>query len=121
MQQNGPEIMKNRMNSSNQTVWEQNLRTLTAQASRAAEFGQWDQVEECYRLRGLHLRAHPIPQALARDLTVFDLEIAGRIVNARLAVQSQLIDTAKIRQRFLGLRSWQGLREVERPLMTKVA
>src|SRR5262249_26785132 len=117
LQQNGPWIMRARMNTSNQTVWEQNLRNLTAQACRAAELGRWDQVEECYRLRGMQLRDHSIPQALATDLTAFDLEIAARIVNARLAVESQLIHTAKIRQRFLGLRSWQGLREVDHTLM----
>ena len=39
------------MSLSNRTSWEQNLRTLTAQASQAAELGQWDQVEACYALR----------------------------------------------------------------------
>ena len=109
------------MSPSNSTVWEQSLRTLTAQASRAAELGRWDQVEECYRLRGEHLRDHPIPPPLATDLTVFDLEIAARIVNARLAVQSQLIETAKIRQNLQGLRPWQGMSETEHARMDQLA
>jgi hypothetical protein len=109
------------MSPSNVTAWEQNVRTLTAQAGRAAKLGQWDQVEECYRLRGERLRDHPIFPPLAADLAAVDLDVEARIVNARLAVQSQLIETAKIRQRFLELRSWQGRSEIQRPLMTKVA
>ena len=97
---------------SNATAWEQNVRILTAQASRAAELG---------RLRGERLRDHPISSPLATDLAVFDREVEVRIVNARLAVQSQLIETAKIRQNLHGLRSWHGLSETERPLMNKVA
>jgi hypothetical protein len=106
---------------SNATAWEQNLRALTAQASQAAELGQWDQVEECYRLRGEHLLDHPMFPALATDLTVFDREVAARIANARLAVQSQLVETAKIRQNLQEVRSWQGLSETARPLMDQLA
>jgi hypothetical protein len=109
------------MNASNLTVWEETLRTLTAQAGQAAELGRWDRVEECFRLRGDQLRDHAIAPLLAADLAGLDREIAARIVNARLAVQSQLIETAKIRQRFLRLWSWQGRSEIERPLLTKVA
>jgi hypothetical protein len=109
------------MNLSNSTAWEKNLRTLTAQAGQAAELGQWDQVEECYRLRGEHLRNHPMPPALATDLNIFDREVAARIVNVRSAIQSQLIETAKIRQNLQGVRSWQGLSEKERPLMDQLA
>jgi len=109
------------MSLSNATAWEQNLRTLTTQAGQAAELGRWDQVEECYRVRGEHLRDHPIPTALATDLTVSDREVAARIVNARSAVQSQLIETAKIRQNLQGLRSWQGRSETEHPLMDQLA
>ena len=105
------------MSLSNSTAWEQNLRTLTTQAGQAAELGRWDQVEECYRLREEHLRDYPMPPLLATDLPVFDREIAARIVNARSAVQSQLIETAKIRQNMQGLRSWQGQSETEHPLM----
>jgi len=102
-------------------AWEQNCRTLTTQAGQAAELGRWDQVEECYQLRGEHLRDHPIPPALATDLTIFDREVAARIVNARSAVQSQLIETAKTRQNFQGLRSWQERGETEHPLMDQLA
>jgi hypothetical protein len=109
------------MNLSNSTAWERNLRTLTAQAGQAAELGRWDQVEECYRLRGEHLFDHPMPPALAMDLTLSDQEVADRVVIVRVAVQSQLIETAKIRQNLQGLRSWQGLNETERPLMDQVA
>jgi hypothetical protein len=109
------------MSLSNATAWEQNLRTLTTQAGQAAELGRWDQVEECYRVRGEHLQDHPIPTALATDLTVSDREVAVRIVNARSAVQSQLIETAKIRQNLQGLRSWQGRSETEQPLMDQLA
>jgi hypothetical protein len=103
------------------TAWELNLRTLTTEASQAAELGRWDQVEECYRLRGEHLRDHPMSQAFATDLTLFDREVEARIVKARLAVQSQLIETAKIRQNLQGLRSWQGLCDTEHPLMDQQA
>jgi hypothetical protein len=103
------------------TAWEQNLRTLTTQAGQAAELGRWDQVEDCYRLRGEHLRDHPIPPVLATDLALFDQEVAARIANARLAVQSQLIETAKIRQNLQGVRSWQGLSDTEHPLMDQQA
>jgi hypothetical protein len=103
------------------TAWEQNLRILTSQAGQAAELGRWDQVEECYRLRGEHLRDHPMPLVLATDLTVFDREVAARIANARSAVQLQLIETAKIRQNLQGLRSWQGLSKTEHPLMDQQA
>jgi len=109
------------MSPSNLTAWEQNLRALTAQASRAAEVGRWDQVEECYQLRGIHLRDHPIPQTLATDLATFDRKVEARIVNARLAVQSQLIETAKIRQNLKGLRPWPGSLEVETSLMNQLA
>ena len=109
------------MSLSNATAWEQNLRTLTTQAGQAAELGRWDQVEECYRLRGEHLQNHPMPPALATDLTVFDREVADRIVNVRSVVQSQLIETAKIQRNLQGLRSWQGLSETERPRMDQLA
>jgi len=109
------------MSPSNATAWEQNVRTLTAQAGRAAELGQWDQVEECYRLRGERLRDHPIPPTLATDLTQFDRAVETRIVNARTAVQSQLIETTKIRQNLQGLRSWQGLRETASTFMDRQA
>jgi hypothetical protein len=102
-------------------AWEQNLRTLTAQAGQAAELGRWDQVEEWYRLRGEHLRDHPMPPALASDLTQLDQEVTARIVNARLAVQSQLNEAAKIRQNLQGVRSWQGLSETRNPLITRLA
>ena len=102
-------------------AWEQDLRTLTAQAGQAAELGRWDQVEECYRLRGEHLRDHPIPPALATDLTVFDREVEARIANACSAVQSQLMETAKIRQNLQGLRPWQEPSETEHSLMDQLA
>ncbi len=102
-------------------AWEQSLRALTAQASEAAELGRWDQVEECYRLRGEQLYDHPMAPALATDLTHFDLDVIARIVNARLAVQSQLIEAAKIRRNMQGVRSWQGASETERPLMDQLA
>lgn len=109
------------MSVSNTTAWEQNLRRLTAQASQAAELGRWDQVEEYYRLRGEQLRDHPMSLALVTDLTAFDREVAARIMNARLAVQSQLIESARIRQNLRGVRSWQGMSETEHPLMDQLA
>lgn len=111
---------RNQQLHSNATAWEQNLRTLTAQAGQASELGRWDQVEEYYRLREEHLFDHPFPAALAAELTRYDREVAARIVIVRLAVQSQLIETAKIRQNLQGLRSWQELSETERPLMDKL-
>lgn len=109
------------MNLSNATAWEQNLRTLTEQAGQAAELGRWGLAEECYRLRGEYLHDYPMPPALATDLAAFDQEVAARIVNVRLAVQSQLIEAAKIRQNLQGVRSWQGLSEREHPLMDQLA
>jgi len=109
------------MSLSSSAAWEQNLRTLTTQASQAAELGRWDHVEECYRLRGEHLFDHPMLPALATDLTVSDREVADRIMSGRIAVHSQLIETAKVRQNLQGLRSWQGLTEAEHPLMDQLA
>ena len=109
------------MSQLNATAWEENVRSMTTQAAQAAELGRWDQVEECYRLRGEHLRDHPMPPALATDLTVFDREVAARIVNARSAVQAQQVETAKIRQNLQGLRAWQGQSETAHPLMDQVA
>jgi hypothetical protein len=108
------------MSLSNLTAWEQNLRTMTVLAGRAAELGRWDQVEECYRLRGEQLRDYSVAPPLAKYLALLDREVESRIVNARLAMRSQLIETAKIRQKVLELRSWQGS-EVEPPCMTKMA
>lgn len=105
----------------NATAWEQNLRTLTAQARQAAELGRWDQAEECFRLRGEYLYDYPMPQALAMDLAALDQDVIARIVNARLAVQSQLIETAKIRQNLQGIRSWKVLSAMEYPLMDQLA
>ena len=112
---------RNQQLYSNATVWEQNLRTLTMQAGQAAELGQWDQVEACYALREEHLLDHPMLPALAMDLSVCDQAVTARIVNAQLAVQSQLIETSKIRQNLQGVRSWQGLREKQAPLMDQLA
>jgi hypothetical protein len=109
------------MSLSNATVWEQNLRTLTMQAGQAAEQGRWDQVEECYRLRGEHLFDYPMLPALAMDLAIFDREVAVRVSSARSAVQSQLIETAKIRQNLQGVRSWQGLSEMGPTLIDQLA
>jgi hypothetical protein len=101
--------------------WEQNLRDLTAQAGQAAELGRWDLVEECYRLRGERLQGHLIPPALATALMQSDRAVEIKIMNARSAVQSQLIETAKVRQNLLGLRSWQGLRGIEPTFMDRQA
>jgi hypothetical protein len=105
----------------NATSWEENLRTLTMQAGQAAELGQWDQVEACYTLREEHLLDHPMRPALAMDLSVCDQAVTARIVNARLAVQSQLVETSKIRQNLQGVRSWQGLSEMGPTLMDQLA
>lgn len=105
----------------NAIAWEQNLRTLTEQASQAAELGQWDQVETCYMLREEHLLDYPMLPALAMDLSVCDQAVTARIMNARLAVQSQLIETSKIRQNLQGVRSWQGLSERGPNLMDQLA
>jgi hypothetical protein len=102
---------RNQQLHSNAAAWEQKLRDLTAQAVQAAELGQWDQVEDCYRLRGDQLRNYPIHPALAADLIRFDRVVEARIVNARTVVQSQLIETAKTRKNLQGLRSWQAVRE----------
>lgn len=109
------------MSLSEATTWEQNLRILTAEAGQAAELGRWDQVEECYRLRGEHLRGHPMPPALATDLSVSDRDVADRIATVRVAVQSQLIETARIRQNLHRLRFCQRLSEAEHPLMDQLA
>jgi hypothetical protein len=112
---------RNQLLHSNATVWEQNLRTLTAQASQAAELGQWDQVEACYALREEHLLEYPMLPALAMELSVFDQAVTARVVNARLAVQSKLIETSKTRQNLQGVRSWQGLSEMGPTLMDQRA
>ena len=109
------------MSVSKATAWEQNLRTLTMQAGQAAELGQWDQVEACYAQREEHLLDHPMRPALAMELSVFDQAVTARIVNARLAVQSQLVETSKIRQNLQGVRSWQGLSEMGPTLMDQLA
>jgi hypothetical protein len=109
------------MSVSNATVWEQNLRTVTMQAGQAAELGQWDQVEACYALREEHLFDHPMLPALAMYLSVCDQAVTARIVNARLAIQAQLIKTSEIRQNLRGVRSWQGLSEMGPTLMDQSA
>ena len=109
------------MGTLNATAWEENLRTLTTQAGQAAELGRWDQVEEYYERREEYLLDYPMPAALAIDLAVVDREVTTRIVNARLAVQSQLIETAKIRQNLQGIRSWQGLSKAGEPFMDRQA
>ena len=116
MKSEHPPLTIDHLPFSSPKVWEQNLRALTAQAGQAAELGRWDQVEEWYRLRGEHLRDHPMPPALATDLAVLDREVETRIANARLVVQSQLNEAAKIRQNLQGVRSWQGVREIEQPI-----
>jgi hypothetical protein len=109
------------MSHSNATAWEQNVRALTVQAGQAAELGRWDQVEDCYRLRGEQLQNHQISPSLATDLAVIDRMVEARIVMARSAVQSQLIETAKIRQNLQGLRPWQALGGIESTLMDRRA
>jgi hypothetical protein len=112
---------RNQQLHSDATVWEQNLRDLTVQAGQAAELGRWDQVEECYRRRGEQLQNHQICLSLATDLAAIDRMVEARIVMARSAVQSQLVETAKIRHNLQGLRPWQGVRETEGPRMDQVA
>jgi hypothetical protein len=127
------DLRKDRMNSGHSpftiehlpsdrsAAWEQNLRDLTARAGHAAELGRWDQVEECYRLRGEQLQNHLIPPALATELTQFDRAVEARIVNARTALQSQLIETVRIRQNLQGLRSWQRSSSAESTFMDRQA
>ena len=105
----------------NARAWEEDLRALTTQAGHAAELGRWDHVEEYYERRGEHLLDYPMPAALAMDLAIVDREVTTRIVNARLAVQSQLIETAKTRRNLQGIRSWQGLSEAEYPHTDQLA
>jgi hypothetical protein len=80
------------------------LARLTEAAKMAAEQGQWDLVDACYRERGALLETSRLPPQEANRLLAIDRQIQERAMVAQAALAASLREPAFIRRRLKGLR-----------------
>jgi hypothetical protein len=79
------------------------IARLTTAAAKAAEFGQWDVVAQCYRERGELLAAMRTPMREANELLRLDEQIRDRVRIVQALVRSLLDEATATRQRLHGL------------------
>ena len=84
------------------------LERLTVSARDAAEQGQWDLVDECYRLRDLAMQGASIPQQDAERMLASDRQVQERALVAKAAVEELLRESQAVRLRLSRLRHGAG-------------
>ena len=84
------------------------LERLTVSARDAAEQGQWDLVDECYRLRDLAMQGASIPQQDAERMLASDRQVQERALVAKAAVAELLRESQAVRLRLSRLRHGAG-------------
>jgi hypothetical protein len=77
---------------------ETEITALTVQACRAAEQGDWDQVEQCVTRRGTLLNQTSASLAAAADLVELDLRIQALGTAAQTALNSMLGELGQTRK-----------------------
>ena len=81
------------------------LERLTVSARDAAEQGQWDLVEECYRLREAAMQGVSITQQDAERMLASDQQVRERAFVAKAAVAELLCESQAVRLRLGRLRN----------------
>ncbi|OQW35769.1 MAG: hypothetical protein A4E19_16095 [Nitrospira sp. SG-bin1] len=76
---------------------------LTNTAVEAAELGQWDIVDQCYRERGLILETMQAPLEEGSRLLQLDEQIRNRVHTVQAVLGSLLAEAAANRQRLHNL------------------
>jgi hypothetical protein len=84
------------------------LERLTVSARDAAEQGQWDLVDECYRLRELAMQGASIPQQDAERMLASDRQVQERALVAKTAAAELLRESQAVRLRLGRLRHGAG-------------
>lgn len=84
------------------------LERLTVSARDAAEQGQWDLVDECYRLRDLSMQGVSIPRQDAERMLASDRQVQERALVAKAAVAELLRESQAVRLRLSRLRHGAG-------------
>lgn len=84
------------------------LERLTVSARDAAEQGQWDLVDECYRLRDIAMQGASIPQQDAERMLASDRQVQERALVAKAAVAELLRESQAVRLRLSRLRHGAG-------------
>jgi hypothetical protein len=86
------------MNSSRENCQADIVR-LTEAAAEAAELGQWDTVDQCYRERGALLATMQTSVREASDLLKLDEQIRDRVRTVQAVLMSLLMEATATRQR----------------------
>jgi hypothetical protein len=90
------------------------LEALTVQACRAAEQGDWDQVERCVNRRGRLLEERAVPPVSSDRLVALDTQIRMLAMTARTAVETILVELGQTRRNLRQLQQGNMRREPER-------
>lgn len=81
------------------------LEGWTLAAARAAEQGQWDRVEACYREREAAMSRVALTQQQIEHLLAVDRRIQAQALVAKTAIAEQLRQSFTTRMRLKGLRA----------------
>lgn len=99
---------------------ETDIKALTFEACRAAEQGDWDQVERCVTRRGELLDQVGITPAAAVHLMELDLRIQALGTAAQRALGSMLMELGQNRKNLRQLQQGHSRQESERSLFMNV-
>ena len=81
---------------------------VTIQALDAARAGDWDQVDACYSVRGIHLAACAPDRTLAQQLLIMDEEVRQAILVAQAGISALLAEAAQVTRHLRQLRESSG-------------
>ena len=84
------------------------IELLTIQALDAARAGDWDQVDACYRARGMSLAACTLDRTFAQRLLIMDEEVRTAILVAQAGISGLLVEAAQITRHLHRLRESNG-------------
>ena len=84
------------------------IERLTIQALDAARAGDWDQVDACYRARGMSLAACTLDRTFAQRLLIMDEEVRTAILVAQAGISGLLVEAAQITRHLHRLRESNG-------------
>ena len=84
------------------------VERVTAAAARAAEQGQWDRVEECYRMREATMSRVALQQDQIERLLAVDRRVTAQALVAKTALTELLRQSFATRMKLKGLRSGVG-------------
>ncbi len=80
--------------------WTDGISRLTVEALEAAERGQWDRVEACYRERETWFRHNHVSSNLAQALLAMDTAVLERVTVAHAAVGQALFQAVNVHKQW---------------------